>query len=82
MERHFEMNDNPSLTPVSMESPSAWDDLDRVYGQMFMMGFDGPEVTPQIKQLIEVHHLGTILLTAKNLRCNTFPLLQIGFFAH
>lgn len=80
MERHFEMNDNPSLTPVSMESPSAWDDLDRVYGQMFMMGFDGPEVTPQIKQLIEVHHLGTILLTAKNLRCNTFPLFQIGFF--
>ena len=38
-------------------------------GQLFMMGFDGTEVTPQIRQLIEVHHLGTILLTAKNLKC-------------
>lgn len=58
-----------SLTPVSMESAAVWDDLDRVYGQLFMMGFEGTEVTPQIKQLIEVHHIGTILLTAKNLRC-------------
>ena len=32
------------------------------------MGFDGTEVTPQIKELIEDYHLGTILLTAKNLR--------------
>lgn len=56
------------LTPVSMEPASAWDDLDRVSGQIFMMGFDGTEVTPQIKRLIEVHHLGTILLTAKNLQ--------------
>lgn len=38
-------------------------------GQMFIMGFDGTEVTPQIKSLIEDHHLGTILLTAKNLKC-------------
>lgn len=76
------MDDNPSLTPVSMESSSAWDDLDRVCGQMFMMGFDATEVTSQIKQLIEVRHLGTILLTAKNLRCNNFPLFQIGVFAH
>ncbi|KAL8655125.1 MAG: hypothetical protein Q9210_001072 [Variospora velana] len=37
-------------------------------GQMFIMGFDGTEVTPQIKSLIEDHHLGTILLTAKNLK--------------
>lgn len=36
---------------------------------MFIMGFDGTEVTPQIKSLIEDHHLGTILLTAKNLKC-------------
>ena len=41
----------------------------RATGQLFMMGFDGSEVTPQIKQLIEKHHLGTILLTAKNLKC-------------
>ncbi|KAH7139431.1 glycoside hydrolase superfamily [Dendryphion nanum] len=33
-----------------------------------MMGFEGPTVTPQIKLLIEKHHLGCILLTAKNLR--------------
>ena len=38
-------------------------------GQLFMMGFDGTEVTPQIRQLIQQHHLGTILLTAKNLKC-------------
>lgn len=62
------------LTPVSMDSSSPWEDLDQVYGQMFMMGFDGTEVTPQIRQLIEVHRLGTILLTAKNLKCNTLPL--------
>ncbi|KAI4146131.1 MAG: hypothetical protein L6R39_003576 [Caloplaca ligustica] len=57
-----------SLTPVGMESLSAWDDMDRAMGQMFIMGFDGTEVTPQIKSLIEDHHLGTILLTAKNLK--------------
>ena len=38
-------------------------------GQLFMMGFDGTTVTPQIRKLIEDHHLGCILLTAKNLKC-------------
>lgn len=33
------------------------------------MGWDGTEVTPQIKSLIEDHHLGSIILTAKNLKC-------------
>ena len=37
-------------------------------GQLFMMGFDGTTVTPQIQKLIEDHHLGSILLTAKNLK--------------
>ncbi len=37
-------------------------------GQLFMMGFDGTIVTPQIQKLIENHHLGSILLTAKNLK--------------
>ncbi|KAF1978505.1 glycoside hydrolase [Bimuria novae-zelandiae CBS 107.79] len=37
-------------------------------GQLFMMGFDGTSVTPHIKTLIEKHHLGSILLTAKNLK--------------
>jgi len=36
---------------------------------MLIMGWDGTEVTPQIRNLIAEHHLGTILLTAKNLRC-------------
>lgn len=33
------------------------------------MGWDGIEVTPQIRTLIEDHHLGSIILTAKNLKC-------------
>ncbi|KAF2788487.1 glycoside hydrolase family 3 protein [Melanomma pulvis-pyrius CBS 109.77] len=45
-----------------------WDDLDSTMGQLFMMGFDGTSVTPQIRTLIEKHHLGCILLTAKNLK--------------
>ena len=63
------MNTDSSLIPVSMESAPVWDDVDWMCGQLFMMGFDGSEVTPQIKRLIETHHIGTILLTAKNLRC-------------
>lgn len=34
-----------------------------------MMGFDGTSLTPQIRELIEKHHIGSILLTAKNLKC-------------
>ncbi|OAA67356.1 glycoside hydrolase [Niveomyces insectorum RCEF 264] len=45
-----------------------WDDLDWAIGQMLIMGWDGTEVTPQIRNLIEEHHLGSILLTAKNLK--------------
>ncbi|OJD39943.1 glycoside hydrolase family 3 protein [Diplodia corticola] len=45
-----------------------WDDLDWTLGQLFMMGFDGTSMTPQIRQLIEEHHIGAILLTAKNLK--------------
>lgn len=51
------------------QRPNVAEHLIRTMGQLFMMGFDGTEVTPQIRQLIEVHHLGTILLTAKNLKC-------------
>ena len=54
-----------SLTPVSMESAPVWDDICRVCGQLFMMGFDSTEVTTQIKELIEDYYLETILLTAK-----------------
>ncbi|KAK0742495.1 glycoside hydrolase family 3 protein [Apiosordaria backusii] len=45
-----------------------WQDLDWAIGQMVIMGWDGTEVTPQIRHLIEEHHLGSILLTAKNLK--------------
>ncbi|KAL9581080.1 MAG: hypothetical protein Q9212_004114 [Teloschistes hypoglaucus] len=62
------MSSSSTLTPTSMDSLSVWDDMDRAMGQMFIMGFDGTEVTPQIQSLIEKHHLGTILLTAKNLK--------------
>ena len=55
-------------TTVSMDTDSVFNDLDWKLGQLFMMGFDGTEVTPQIRRLIEDFHLGTVLLTAKNLR--------------
>ncbi|KAI9756119.1 MAG: hypothetical protein M4579_004006 [Chaenotheca gracillima] len=53
--------ENGELDPV-------WDEMDRAMGQLFMMGFDGTTVTPQIRSLIEKHRLGSILLTAKNLK--------------
>jgi hypothetical protein len=34
-----------------------------------MMGFDGTSVNEQVKVLIEKYHVGSILLTAKNLKC-------------
>ena len=40
---------------------------------MLLMGWDGTEVTPQIRNLIEEHHLGSIILTAKNLKCKAAP---------
>lgn len=45
-----------------------WKDLDWAMGQCFMMGFEGTEVTPQIRTLIEDHHLGAILLSTKNMK--------------
>ncbi|KAF2672960.1 glycoside hydrolase [Microthyrium microscopicum] len=50
------------------ELDGVWNDLDRTLGQLFMMGFDGTTVTPQIRELIQSHHIGSILLTAKNLQ--------------
>lgn len=44
----------------------------RQMGQLFMMGFDGTEVNPQIRSLIENYHLGAVLLSAKNLKCIGF----------
>ncbi|PHH87515.1 hypothetical protein CDD83_8753 [Cordyceps sp. RAO-2017] len=45
-----------------------WQNLDWAIGHILIMGWDGTEVTPQIKSLIEDHHLGSIILTAKNLK--------------
>ncbi|KMU81958.1 beta-hexosaminidase, variant [Coccidioides immitis RMSCC 3703] len=40
----------------------------RQMGQLFVMGFDGTSVDPQIRSLIEDYRLGSIILTAKNLK--------------
>jgi beta-N-acetylhexosaminidase len=36
------------------------------------MGWEGDSVTPQIRSLIEDHHIGSIILTTKNLKCKSF----------
>lgn len=36
---------------------------------MLFMGWDEPEVTPEIRRLIEEFHVGSIFLTVKNLKC-------------
>ncbi|KAF5863405.1 hypothetical protein ETB97_010163 [Aspergillus alliaceus] len=56
------------MAPKEDMLPPSWDNLDRQMGQLFMMGFDGTSVDPQIRSLIENYHLGSILLTAKNLK--------------
>jgi beta-N-acetylhexosaminidase len=48
-------------------------------GQCFIMGFDGMEVTPQIRTLIEDHHLGAILLTTKNLKSRKRHFLRTTY---
>ncbi|KAK4994134.1 hypothetical protein LTR66_005761, partial [Elasticomyces elasticus] len=62
-----------------------WDDMDKTLGQLFMMGFDGTTVTPQIRKLIQEHHLGSILLVAKNLKSaeeTTQLVYQLQKIAH
>ncbi|ODA82417.1 hypothetical protein RJ55_00924 [Drechmeria coniospora] len=53
--------DNGHLDPI-------WQQLDWAIGQTLIMGWDGTEVTPQVRSLIEDHHVGSIILTAKNLK--------------
>lgn len=43
----------------------------RSIGQCFMMGWEGDQVTPQIRSLIADYGLGSIILTAKNLKCRS-----------
>ncbi|KAI1649047.1 glycoside hydrolase family 3 protein [Daldinia loculata] len=56
------------MTKSESELDPLWQNLDWAIGQMLIMGWDGTEVTPQIRNLIENHHLGSIILTAKNLK--------------
>lgn len=64
-----------------------WADMDRSVGQMFMAGFDSTSVTSQIKEIIEKYHVGSILLTAKNLisaaqtTCLVYDLQKIAYDA-
>ncbi|KHO01760.1 Glycoside hydrolase, superfamily [Metarhizium album ARSEF 1941] len=67
-------NSNPSSDGSDLDA--LWHNLDWAIGQMLIMGWDGTEVTPQIKSLIEDHHLGSIILTAKNLKCWPSPAAQ------
>lgn len=46
------------------------------------MGWDGTEVTPQIRSLIEDHHLGSIILTAKNLKCESLASYLLKAMNH
>lgn len=50
------------------EPPLPLTKLQKAIGQMFMVGFSGHEVTPQIRELIEKYHVGSIILSVKNLR--------------
>jgi hypothetical protein len=42
---------------------------DSTVGTLFMMGFEGTEVNPHIRGLIENYRLGTVLLNATNFTC-------------
>ncbi|KAG6188684.1 hypothetical protein E4U22_008791 [Claviceps purpurea] len=57
-----------AATSETSDLDPLWHNLDWAIGQMMIMGWDGTQVTPQIKSLIEDNHLGSIILTAKNLK--------------
>jgi hypothetical protein len=44
------------------------------------MGFEGTEVTPQIRKLISEHHIGSILLKASNLKCKLLLMFLLHEF--
>lgn len=43
-------------------------DIAKSLGQMFMAGFSGQEVTPEVRELIEKYHVGSFILSVKNLK--------------
>lgn len=53
------------MSDEKAESPS--EPYDRLIGSLFILGFEGTEITPQIRSLIEQHHVGSICISAKNL---------------
>ncbi len=42
--------------------------LEQQIGQLFMVGFHGPAVTPEITELIQQHHVGGVVLFSRNIR--------------
>ncbi|KAJ5677427.1 uncharacterized protein N7477_003060 [Penicillium maclennaniae] len=73
------------MAPKEDMLPPGWEDLDRQMGQLFMMGFDGTSVSPQVRSLIEDYHLGSVLLSAKNLKSAeeaTRLVLELQTIAH
>jgi beta-N-acetylhexosaminidase len=50
-----------------MQSPSADMSLEEQIGQLFVVGFPGPTVTPEIADLIQNYHVGGIVLFSRNL---------------
>jgi beta-N-acetylhexosaminidase len=60
-------NNNGNMNNVDVDP--LWQNTEWAIGQALIMGWDGTEVTPQIRNLIEDHHIGSIILTAKNLKC-------------
>ncbi|CAN6626139.1 hypothetical protein TRVA0_010S02740 [Trichomonascus vanleenenianus] len=53
---------------MDFEPPEELTPLHKAIGQMFMTGFSGYKVTPEIKELIEKYHIGSIILSVKNLK--------------
>lgn len=50
------------------EPPPVLNKLAKSIGQMFMVGFSGYEVNPQIRELITKYNVGSIILSVKNLK--------------
>ncbi|KAJ5902419.1 hypothetical protein N7495_002947 [Penicillium taxi] len=73
------------MAPKEDMLPPGWEDPNRQMGQLFMMGFDGTSVSQEIRSLIEDYHLGSILLSAKNLKSaeeTTRLVLELQTIAH
>ena len=41
--------------------------LEEKVGQLFQIGFDGTEVTPEVKEMIEEYHVGGIIYFRRNI---------------